>query len=507
MGDEETRDGGGTAARFLECAEQFAQAVSDAEARSKALALIAEQYAQAEELEAAADVAELIGDSYSRDQALADVAARAVELGDDDYADELLGAIDDPGLYSLALGQLAVKYAEAGEFDRAVETARELDDATPALGRIALLYADAGSLERAAEVADSMEDPGVRSETYVSLAAGALRGGRSDAAAELLVKAADAAGEIEFPEGRIDALIEMASLHKTLGEDERALAALEVARRLCDDFEGASHVGLAKTFAKDEVLVRLAEAFAGLGRFDLAEQVSEEIEDSFRFASALIKIALAYHAGGGGDLASKNLAEALAVALEEEVVGGYGVVERNRLLAELAAAYLTAGDADESLRVAGMISDAERRHRALTELATLCARPGREGLAFRAVEMIEDAYARAFCWLDLGEAFVAAGHQELAERAHSRALSDCEAVGHAYGKAAALMEAASASARPEGAAGAQALLSRSLAAASSIRDHYHRALALVALAGKYRELKLEATPAERELLDAMALKA
>jgi tetratricopeptide (TPR) repeat protein len=504
MVEDEIRDDS-TVTLFLEYAEQFARSVGDAESLSKALALIAEQYARAEELEAAADVAEGIADSYAKDQTLADLASRAVELGDDGYAEELLGMINDPGLYGLAVGQMAVKYAEAGEFDRAVETAAELDDAAPTLNRIALLYADGGSRAPAAEVAGAIADPDVRSATYVALAAGSLRDGRNDAAVELLEKAAGAAGEIEFSQSAVHALIEIASLYKESGEDERALESLSGAHRLCDDFDGTAYAGMARSFAKDEALVRVADGFAGLKRFDRAEQVAEEIEDAFRFASALIKFALAYHADGDGEKASGKLAEAREVALEEEVVGGYGVAERDRLLAELAAGYLTAGDAEEALRVAGMMSLAEQRHEALRALATLCAHSDRGGAAFRAAEMIGDAFARALCWLDLGEAFVAADHTELADRAYARALSDVEAVEHAYGKAVALMEAASASARRGGAPSAHALLRRSLTAASFIPDNYHRALALVALAGRYGELELEATATERAILDGMAL--
>jgi tetratricopeptide (TPR) repeat protein len=505
MGDDEIRDDSTvtTVTLFLDYAEQFARGVNDSEDRSKALALIAGQYAQADELDAAADVAGRIGDSFARDGALADVAARAVEFGDDDLAEELLGMIDDPVLYGLAVGQMAVKYAEAGEFDRAFEMARELDDDAPTLNRMALLYGDAGEFERAAEVAGAVGDPDLRGATYAALAAEALRVERRDEAAGLVEEAAGAAGESEFSESRISALTELASLYKGLGEDERALEALSDARRLCDDFEGTLSVGLPKTFARDEALVQLAAGFAGLKRFDLAEQVAEEIENAFRFASALTKVALAYHAGGDGAKTSENLAEALEVAREEEVVGGYGLAERDRLLAELADGYLTAGDAEEALRTAGMISVEESRHEALRRLATLWARSEGDGPAFRAAEMIGDVYARTICWLDLAEAFADAGHPDAAARASSRALSDAEAIEHAYGKASALMDAASASARRGEAEAARALLRRSLTAISSIRDNYQRALALVSLAGKSGALELEATEADRDILEEM----
>ncbi|HWW75367.1 MAG TPA: hypothetical protein VNZ44_08225, partial [Pyrinomonadaceae bacterium] len=62
----------------------------------------------------------------------------------------------------------------------------------------------------------------------------------------------------------------------------------------------------------------------------------------------------------------------------------------------------------------------------------------------------------------------------------------------------------SASARRGAAAPAQNLLRRSLAAASSIRDNYHRAVALISLAGRYRELELEAAETELEILEKMA---
>ncbi len=496
--------GESTVTLFLDYAEHFAEAVDDAEGRSGALALLAEQYAQAGELDAAADVAERIGDSFARDGALANVAARAVELGDDQFAEELIGTIDDPGLYALALGEVAVRYAEAGEFDRAVEAAGELDDDAPTLNRIALLCAGAGEFERAAGVCDSIEDPAVRSATYCGLAAAAPRGGPNEEAAELLAKADAAAAEIESPQSGVYARMAIAAQYRELGDEVRAVEALDGARRLCADFDAAPHDGMGKSFPKDEALADLAAGFAASGRFDSAEQVADEIENGFRFASALIRLALAHHEGGSGDKVSENLAAAREAALEEEVAGGYGVIQRDRLLAELAAGHLTAGDAEEALRVAAMMSLEEQRHEALRELATRCASSGHDGPALRAAGMIADAFARSLCRLDLADAFAAAGRPELSERAASDALSDAEAVEHAYPKALAFMEAASASARRGGTPSARNLLRRSLVAASFVRDNYHRAVALISLAGRYRELGVEASATELEILEKMA---
>ena len=121
--------------------------------------------------------------------------------------------------------------------------------------------------------------------------------------------------------------------------------------------------------------------------------------------------------------------------------------------------------------------------------------------------MIGDTFARALCRLELAEAFAAAGQPELSERAAAGALSDAEAIENAYAKAVALREAASASARRGEAASAQNLLRRSLLAVSSIRDNYHRAVALISLAGRYRESELEASETEREILEKMSLDA
>jgi tetratricopeptide (TPR) repeat protein len=289
---------------FLDCAVEIAQAIDSLEGRSEILTLIAFKYAESGQLDAAVDLAETINDAYLRDQALAGIAAQCIRVGDSDYADKLSEMIEDETAYALATEQMAVAYAESGAFEKSIEVAHRLDESAPTLSRIALACLAGGFPDRALEVARSIDYADLKAPVLVELAGKALHDGRSPEALELILEATDAAEEIEFSEQRTDTFVAIASLSRECGEEDQALEVLSRARDLCLESEGLT---------KESDLAQIAGGFAGLQRYDQADQVIEEIENPFQFAHATAKVAFEYHRAGDRTQALTLLAQAVEI--------------------------------------------------------------------------------------------------------------------------------------------------------------------------------------------------
>ena len=244
---------------FLDCAVEIAKSIEGLEGRSEILSLIAVKYAAAGQLDVAVDLVETINDSYLRDQALAGVAARCIEVGAADYADKLSETIEDDTAYALATEQMAVAYAQSGEFEKSIEVANRLTESAPTLSRIALACFAGGLSAKALEVARSLDYPDLKASVLVELADKTFDDGRNPEALGLLQEATKAAGEIEFPEPRISALVAIASLNKKCSQEELAVEILTGAHRLCNESED---------LAKDPALAQIAGGFAELRRYD-----------------------------------------------------------------------------------------------------------------------------------------------------------------------------------------------------------------------------------------------
>ncbi len=481
---------------LLASAARVAETVENLDGYSELASLIAVRYAESGLLDVAVDLAETVADPYSREQLLASIAAECVEFGEDDYADDLLQMIEDPGLYSMAREQMAVKYAEAGAFDKALEIAREIDDSGQTLSRIALSKADDGLFAEALEIARSIEDPALKTTALTELAARNLRQGLKGESAGLLMKATNAAEEIEFLQERLNALVEIASLYQAGEQEAQAVKTLSRASQLCDEFAEASDEATAQDSTKDEMLATIAAGLARLQRYDQAEPLIEKIEDPFQFSAAAADVALEYHKAGQNGQALNLLTEALEVAKAEEVYGERGLTLRENLLTKLAVAYATIGHYEEALQIADLISSLNLRHSALKEVAKTGVRAGNHDIVFRVADLAWEPYAKVLYHLEISDALTESGQTELADRTLSQALEIAETLERAFEKSLALMEIALRYAQREHMAKATELLFQALNTAALIGDEYHKARALIALDDRYRKAGLE--PGEKE---------
>ncbi len=482
---------------FLTAAERLTDNLRG-EARDEIISVIASHYANLELIDYAIELAETISDPFMRDNTLAEISAASIATGTSEYADALLEMIDDPGIRCVAIEEIAVKHAERGDLDQSLELARELDDADPALRRIALT--ENTFSPRAVEIALSITAPDLRASALGQLVIMAHRADRKSEEAELLDECLRSAEEIEFSENRIYSLIGIASLYEEIGDTDPALNILSQAFELCQEFEGLPVSGLSSGFPRGEALTQIVESFARLRDFDQADHAAEQIDDPFQFAHASAKEAIEYFRAGQIDQALTLLSEALELALDEPVYGEQGVLMRDSLLAELAVGFATLGHVEKSLEVTGKLSSESQRFLALQEVGKACARTGNTHGIFEAAKTITNNYSNTAYWLAVSDVLRESTGTDLVQQILLKATESAGAIQDNYEKAASLIETAYRFALMNDSKASE-LFSQALAMISQLNQDDKKALSLLRIDERFRQLNRRPNEEERLLLN------
>jgi hypothetical protein len=482
---------------FLMAAEKFAVHL-EGDAHAEVISIIASRYARLGLVDRAIELAETISDPFARNNTFAEIAAASITNSDSDYAEALLETIDDPGIRSVAIEEIAVQYAALGDVDKSLELASELDDADPALRRIALI---AGTFSpRSVELALSITAPDLRCDTLGQLVAAALRADRKAEAAELLAESLRAAEEIEFSQNRIYALLGIASLYEKFGDTDRALEILSHALELCKSFEGQPPVGLSSSYPRGEALAQITESFARLGHFEQADVAAEQIEDPFQFARASTREAIEYFRTGEIDQALTLLSEALELVLDEPVYGEQWMLMKDSLLAELAVAFVIVGHLEKSFQVTEKLSSETHRYMALEEVGKECARGGNSRGVFQAAESITNNYSNTSYWLAVTDVLKESAETDLARQTLLEAAKSARLIQNNYERATSLIEVAYRFALINDSAEASELFTLALVTINQLEQDDKKALSLLRIDERFRELNRKPNEAERQLL-------
>lgn len=479
---------------FLAAAERVAENLFD-DAHSEVVSILAARYAKRKFVDHAIDLADTISDPYTRDNTFAEIAAASIAIGASEYADELLEMIDDPGVRSLAIEEIAVKYAELGDHDKSLDLTSELDDADPTLRRLALV--DSNFSTRSVELASSIAAPDLRAATLGQLVTAARRADRQSEAAELLAESLRAAEEIEFSQDRIYALVGIASQYAEIGDTDRAVEVLSSALEQCQDAEEWDE-SLSST--RGEALTQIVGGFARLGHFDQADVAAEQIDDPFQFAIASTKEAIEYFKAGQSGQALTLFNEALELVLSERVYGEQGRVVKDTALVELAAGFALAGQLEKSLEVAEKPSSEVRRYTALEYVGRECARAGNTNGIFKSAELLtSDSYAATY-WLAITDVLRETAQTDLARRTLLEAEQSATVIKDSYEKATSLIEIAHRFERTDNPGKASELFTLALVTINEIENHHKKALSLLRMDERFKELNRQPNEAERQLL-------
>lgn len=480
---------------YLTCATRLAQSLYG-DACVEITEAIALQYVEAGQLERAVEQAELMTDAYARDSILARITPIAVASGDDDYALELLETIDDPILHNSAIENMSIEFARRGKFDTALELADQASDNDSTLGSIAALYWQSGQKNEAVELARSIEFDQQRAITLAQLA---KLSDEKEESQNLLTEAQKAAEQIESAEPKVYALLPIASVYEERADRERSLEILNRALEVCDDFENAQMIGLSGSFARDDTLLQIVEAFLRLDELSKATEIVEEMEDQFIFARGNLALAVASGKGQEGAGEAKLLDEAATFISELEAYSNEEAGQLDGLIAELAQAYANRGRYPDSRRMIQSTRFEPQRVFALKQLGKLCGSAGHDRALFEIELDLPNPYEKAQYWLGIYDS-TRANHAELSERALTKALTNAESLEQPVEKAEVFTEIALTLAKSQRAAEAEEFFSTATNATILIGGNFLRARAFLRLAKASQEVDRRPNQNEMALL-------
>ena len=317
------------AQRVAENAVNVAERIEILDEHATALGEVAGALAQSGQIDMALDVAGRIAYSRMRADVLTVVVGALVRAGQIDRAIDIAERIKYPRFRAKALVGVAGALAQSGRIDMAQRVAENavnvaerieiLDEHATALGEVAGALAQSGQIDMALDVAGRIAYSRMRADVLTVVVGALVRAGQTD-------RAIDIAEQIEDPEERVWALIEMKVADMSTGAD-RTDRVLDIARQIKDPEEHAS------------ALVKIAGALVWADFIDKAFKIVETMNDIYfrsRAQSAIIKALV----GKGSSNEAVNMLHAAIAEVE-------GFVRRQNAAdycAVLAGACLDAAD-------------------------------------------------------------------------------------------------------------------------------------------------------------------
>jgi len=248
----------------------------------------------------------------SPEESLLNRASEYAEAGYYDLAVEIITQVNNPVFTPIELAEVVGHYAKAGEdeqatqvLNQAIEIAQRLDDAeyrTLTLIGIASHLTQSGQtqlvpqvLERAGESVSAMdealesENASTKVNHMLRIASQFAEVGQDRRAKELLDQTLPKIRTLAnkpFPSEKTSQLVKTAIQYAALDQKNKAIEILAEVR--------ASAQAMDDVRSKSDALAKVANAYAEIGNFEMAQQIARLIEDVYQRESAFGKIAIAY---------------------------------------------------------------------------------------------------------------------------------------------------------------------------------------------------------------------
>jgi Flp pilus assembly protein TadD len=365
-------------ARDFDRAEAIARAISGPHGRDKMLQALALKSATNGDLTRAEQLVHAINGLYVKHETLQALAIEAAKTGDPSRAEYLTQAISDRDAQDETRRTVAAAIARSGDLTRAETLARSITTPYPrdkALSAVAAAIARSGDLTRAETLARSITTPYPRDEALSAVAAAIARSGD-------LTRAETLAQSITTPYPRDEALSAVAAAIARSGDltradvvaysisnpdaRDRALRPQSAPPAETDQLDKAE--AHAHTLANLDVHAQSVRVWAipGAKTHILDQAEADAYASTSPNAQMRMLTDLAAAAIRAGDLdrayQAATDAEALAHAITDPA-------SRNEALHLLAAAAAMAGDLDHAEALAHALTDPSTRDEALYELA------------------------------------------------------------------------------------------------------------------------------------------
>ena len=482
---------------LLSCATRLAENIKSSDGHAAAMKEIVPRHLNGNNVDLAAELANSIDDPFTRDWLLSLVAEKCAAIDDDEYAFQLVEAIEDFGTQAQAHEHIVLSKSAKGEFAKALEIAETLDHADYAFADIAARQAETGDEAGALLTLEKIDFPGAKVAVLQNVALLELKKGETAKAVETLEKAAQISGEIEFPEEKIRALIEIGSHFIEAKQMDAAIEVFDKAKASAELIGGVH---------RDSMLANIALAFLQAGSLELADRTLDLVADKTQTVFALIGFSRKFREKEEREEALETLEEAYAILKSQRMSEIRNSRERFKLWKTIAAEFAELEKPERAIEIAQEIIDESEQTLALRHISQICTLQNKDEIARLAHSSIQDDTQKMFALIGISDAKNKAGKTDESLDFLREAYSHCDTVPQLASRSAAYNELAGRFHHFGDAEKARKLLRESLETISEIRDESSRAVTLAQLADSFEKLGFELNDSEKEILRSMILK-
>ena len=483
---------------LLSCAAYLAESIGSADGHAEAIKAIVPHYIENGNVDLAAELADTVDDPFVRDRLLLLVAEKCAAMDDDEYAFQLAEAIEEFGMQEAARERIVLQKSLKGNFEKALEISGRLAHKSDALAIIAAHQAAQGQGENALQTVENIDFPGAKVGALQNLAMINFQKSEDARAIEILEKAGAAADEIEHPEEKIRAFIEIANHLIEIGRNDKAVEIFDQAKTQTEKLDNVH---------RDVFLANISQGFLRAGSMDLADRTLDAVNDKTHIASCLVGFAQEFWRKNEREEAVEALEEAYAVLKSQHDKETRDSRAKFALFAAIAAEFAKFEKPERAVEIAQENGDETQKYTALSQIAQICAAREKNDLMRQAIAAIEDDASRMFALIGVSDAKNQADKKQEAVEILNEASHLAETVPQFSVRSSAFNALAKRFIEYGEPERAREVSHENLETIVQIRDESSRAVALANLEELYRQAGFTLTDAEKEILSSLLVNA
>lgn len=476
---------------LLSCAAFLADDIKSAEGYSETMKAIVPRYIERGDVDLAAALADSVDDPFVRDRLLMTVAQKCAATDDDEYAFQLADAIEEFGMQEAAREAIAIQKAAKTEFEKALEIADSLSHNSNAYAMIAVHFASQNREPEAEQTLEKIDFPITRIEALQNIAVINSNKGNDEKAAELLDKAAAAAGEIEHDEERIRALYEIGNHFSDINRNGKAIEIFDRAKTSAEKLDNVH---------RDSFLANIAYGFLKAGSLELADRTLDLVADKTQIANSLAAFAQEFWGKVEKEEAREALEEAYAILKSQTEKETRDSRARYNLFATIAVLFAKFEMPERAMEIAQENENEDAQTSAFSQIAQVFVLQKKDELARQAVQAIQEDSHRVSALIGLSDAEKKQDQKDKANEYLNEAAQLAETIPQFPVRSSVYNEIAVRFKELGEDEKTREILSENLQTINQMRDYVAQAVSLAELSNLYEKWQLKLSESELELI-------
>jgi tetratricopeptide (TPR) repeat protein len=379
---------------LLACAAYLGESIEGNDDYAEAMLAVIPRYLAKGDVDLAAELANTVDDPFTRDRLLIAVAEKCASIDDEEYALQLAEAVEDEGMQQQAREVIALVLAEKGKIEGAREIADEMAHPDQVLAGIAAAQANSGDREGAMRTVAEIGYPSASVFAHLSIASGVLDKDDDVEATAQLEAAFTPAKDIEHDEERIRAFVDIGHLFVDAKRNDKAVAALELARTNAEQLDNVH---------RDALLGQVSLGFLHAGSMDLADRTLDAVTDKMQIATVLLGFARDYWSKGENEDALEAIDEAYAILKGQREIETRDSKAKYSLFGSIATQFAAFEKGERAIEIAESIEEDGFRTAALSQVAQVLTANGSDELARTAISSIADDAEKVFALIAVSD--------------------------------------------------------------------------------------------------------